>query len=144
MYAQSGGRFTKPFFQWQMTKFSDKSADNQSEARISVAYNKNCHLSLMTSFVKCPLRSAMACEWDTEQTGVGTHLMPISSFVLQGCYGGGIWKLGDPAGMPQGMVTWGMREQQGGGGGLLHWCIVYYKIMLTGSLKKFIWLVVIP
>ena len=37
-----------------MTKISDKSADNQSEARISVAYNKYCHLSLMTSFVKCP------------------------------------------------------------------------------------------
>ena len=37
-----------------MTKVIDKSADNQSEARISVAYNKNCHLSLMTSFVKRP------------------------------------------------------------------------------------------
>ena len=35
-------------------KISDKSADNQSEARISVAYNKNCHLSPMTSFVKHP------------------------------------------------------------------------------------------
>ena len=35
-----------------MTTISDKSADNQSEARISLAYNKNCHLSLMTSFVK--------------------------------------------------------------------------------------------
>ena len=46
--------FHKAFFQWQMTKISDKSADNQSEARISVAYNKNCHLSLMTSFVKPP------------------------------------------------------------------------------------------
>ena len=46
--------FHKAFFQWQMTKISDKSADNQSEARISVAYNKNCHLSLMTSFVKLP------------------------------------------------------------------------------------------
>ena len=33
-------------------KCSAKSADNQSEARISVAYNKDCHLSLMTSFVK--------------------------------------------------------------------------------------------
>ena len=43
--------FHKAFFQWQMTKISDKSADNQSEARIS-AYNKDCHLSLMTSFVK--------------------------------------------------------------------------------------------
>ena len=37
-----------------MTKASEKSADNQSEARISVAYNKNCHLSLMTSLVKRP------------------------------------------------------------------------------------------
>ena len=37
-----------------MTKIIDKSADNQSEARISVpvAYNKDCHLSLMKSFVK--------------------------------------------------------------------------------------------
>ena len=49
----SGTRFTKPFFndKWR-GKNSDKSADNQSEARISLAnYNKNCHLSLMTSFV---------------------------------------------------------------------------------------------
>ena len=38
---------------------SDKSADNQSEARISVAYNTNCHLSLMTSFVKCPPRPCL-------------------------------------------------------------------------------------
>ena len=29
----------KAFFQWQMTKISDKSADNQSEASISLAYN---------------------------------------------------------------------------------------------------------
>ena len=43
---------SQSFFQCQMTNISDKSADNQSEARISVAYNKNCHLSLMTSFVK--------------------------------------------------------------------------------------------
>ena len=35
-----------------MTKISDISADNQSEARISVAFNKNCHLSLITNFVK--------------------------------------------------------------------------------------------
>ena len=35
-----------------MTNISDKSANNQSEARISVAYTKNCHLSLMTSVVK--------------------------------------------------------------------------------------------
>ena len=35
-----GAGFTKPLF-------NDKSADSQSEARISVAYNKNCHLSLM-------------------------------------------------------------------------------------------------
>ena len=48
------GVFHKAFFQWQMTKISDKSADNQSETRISVAYNNNCHLSLMTSFVKHP------------------------------------------------------------------------------------------
>ena len=33
-------------------KINDKSGDNQSEARISVAYNKDCHLSPMTSFVK--------------------------------------------------------------------------------------------
>ena len=46
------GPFHKAFFQWHMTKISYKSADNQSEARISVAYNRNCHLSLMTSFVK--------------------------------------------------------------------------------------------
>ena len=31
-------QFHKVFFQWQMTKISDKSADNQSEARISLAY----------------------------------------------------------------------------------------------------------
>ena len=37
-----------------MTKISDKSADNQSEARISVAYNKNFHLAMMTIFVKHP------------------------------------------------------------------------------------------
>ena len=50
-----GGGFTKPFFNdRQMTKISDKSADNKSEGRISVAYNKNCHSSLMTSFVKRP------------------------------------------------------------------------------------------
>ena len=42
-----------------MTKFSDISANDQSEARISVAYNKNCHLSLMTSFVKRPLGESM-------------------------------------------------------------------------------------
>ena len=30
------------FFRWQMTKLGDKSADNQSEARISRACNKNC------------------------------------------------------------------------------------------------------
>ena len=49
-----GTRFTKSFFQWQMTQISDKPTDNQSEARISVAYNKNCHLPLMKSFVKRP------------------------------------------------------------------------------------------
>ena len=38
-----------------MTETSDNSADNQSQARISVVYNKNWHLSLMTSFVKHPL-----------------------------------------------------------------------------------------
>ena len=43
--------FHKAFFQSQMTKISDKSVDNQSQASISVAYNKNCYLSLMTSFV---------------------------------------------------------------------------------------------
>ena len=31
-----GTCFTNPFFQWQMTKIRDKSADNQSEVRISV------------------------------------------------------------------------------------------------------------
>ena len=51
---ESRGAFHKAFFQSQMTKISDNSADNQSEARILVAYNKNCHLSLMTSFVKRP------------------------------------------------------------------------------------------
>ena len=52
-HLQHLGPFHKAYFQWQITKISDKSADNQSETRISVAYNKNCHLSLMTSFVKC-------------------------------------------------------------------------------------------
>ena len=42
-----------------MTKISEKSADNLSEPRISVAYNKNCHLSLITSFVKHPQERAM-------------------------------------------------------------------------------------
>ena len=37
-----------------MAKISDKSDDNQSEARISVAYNTNCHLSLMKICVKHP------------------------------------------------------------------------------------------
>ena len=46
--------FHKAFFQWQMTNISDKSDDNQSEARISITYNNNCHLSLMTCFVKHP------------------------------------------------------------------------------------------
>ena len=44
----TGTHSTKPFFN---DKISDKSADNQSEARISLAYNKKCHLLLMTSFV---------------------------------------------------------------------------------------------
>ena len=35
-----------------MTKISNKSTDNQSEAMISLANNKICHLSPMTSFVK--------------------------------------------------------------------------------------------
>lgn len=35
-------------FQWQMTKIRDKSADNQW-ARISVAYNKNCHLPIVNN-----------------------------------------------------------------------------------------------
>ena len=35
-----------------MKNISDKSADNQSEARISLAINKNCHVLLMISFVK--------------------------------------------------------------------------------------------
>ena len=43
-----------PFFNDRRKKNSDKSVDNQSEAWISVAYNKNCHLSLMTSYVKRP------------------------------------------------------------------------------------------
>ena len=46
--------FHKAFFQWQVTKISDKSADNQSEARISVAYNLNCHLSLTDKFCETP------------------------------------------------------------------------------------------
>ena len=37
-----------------MSKINDESVDIQSEAWISVAYNKNCHLSLMKSFVKRP------------------------------------------------------------------------------------------
>ena len=48
------GGVSQSLFQWQLTKISDKSADNQSEARISVAYYKNCHFSLMASFVKRP------------------------------------------------------------------------------------------
>ena len=59
-----------------MTKISDKSADNQSEARISVAYNKNCHSSLMTSFVKHPQVSL-----DTSMT---LRLSP-NPLVCQGC-----------------------------------------------------------
>ena len=46
------GPVSQSLFQWRMTQISDKSADNQSEASVSVAYNKYCHLSLMTSFVK--------------------------------------------------------------------------------------------
>ena len=42
------------FSMTKISKISDKSDDNQSEARISVAYNKNGHVSLMTSFVKHP------------------------------------------------------------------------------------------
>ena len=57
-----------------MTKISDKSVDNQSEARISVAYNKNCHSSLMTSFVKhppvfaCSVNAAIDIEYYPEGT----------------------------------------------------------------------------
>ena len=47
-----------------MTKTSDKSADSQSETRISVAYNKNCHLSLMTSLVKLFISSS-TCRCET-------------------------------------------------------------------------------
>ena len=43
-----------PFFNDNDKYPVTKSSDNQSEARISVAYNRNCHLSLMTSFVKHP------------------------------------------------------------------------------------------
>ena len=50
----TGSRFTKPFFNDKLQKISDKSVVNQSEARISVAYNKNSNLSLMTIFVKRP------------------------------------------------------------------------------------------
>ena len=53
-WAQFWAQFHKAFFQWQMTKISDESVDNQSEARISVACNKNCHLSLMTRFCETP------------------------------------------------------------------------------------------
>ena len=35
-----------------MTKIRDKSAELHLAARIPVAYNKNCHFSLMTSCVK--------------------------------------------------------------------------------------------
>ena len=48
------GPVSQSLFSMTMTNISDKSFDNQSEARISVAYNNNCHLSLMTSFVKHP------------------------------------------------------------------------------------------
>ena len=46
------GGVSQSLFSMTMTKICDKSANNQSEARISVAYNKDCHLSLMTSFGK--------------------------------------------------------------------------------------------
>ena len=46
------GLFHKAIFQWQMTKISDKFADNQSNAMISVDYNSDCNLFLITSFVK--------------------------------------------------------------------------------------------
>ena len=44
-YFSSGTRFSKPFSMTNYKKISDKSAENQSEARISVAYNKTviCH-----------------------------------------------------------------------------------------------------
>ena len=44
-FIQCQGKFGPNFFQWQMTKSSEKSADNQSEARISVAITKtvSCH-----------------------------------------------------------------------------------------------------
>ena len=62
-----GGVFTKPFFNDQLTKIIDKSADNQLDARIPVAYNKNCHVSLMTSFVKWGLGREMMM--DVSMTG---------------------------------------------------------------------------
>ena len=46
------GPISQGLFLMKNEKIGDKSANNQSEARISLAYNKNCHLSLMTSFVK--------------------------------------------------------------------------------------------
>ena len=46
--------FHKAFFQWQMIQISDKSADNQSEARISVAYNKNCQFVTDDKFCETP------------------------------------------------------------------------------------------
>ena len=74
--------FHKALFQWQMTKISDKSADNQSEARISVAYNKNCHLSLMTSFVKWGPELQIGRAFNNRKTRKDVSIMkrPISPY----------------------------------------------------------------
>ena len=50
LFSPSGIHFTKPFFNDK----GQKSVKNLliTNQRISVAYNKNCHLSLMKSFVK--------------------------------------------------------------------------------------------
>ena len=68
-----------------MTKTSDKSADTQSEARISVAYNKNCHLSLMTSFVKRPPDVTGACAGSKEPSTAG-ETQPFCPGIYLRCF----------------------------------------------------------
>lgn len=54
-------RFTIPFFRWKITKIISKSADNQSEVKISLAYDKNSRLSLIKSLVKRGPRFIYSC-----------------------------------------------------------------------------------
>ena len=54
MGVSSTGGVSQSLFSWQITKTSDKSADNQSEARISVAYNIHCHFVADDKFCETP------------------------------------------------------------------------------------------